>query len=73
MSRLYGETDIDDLSRIVNNHIKVAIDEIEEDCMYLANNPDLIQMDTNISLTDGYGNVIEVKVPKPEYVRDSIF
>lgn len=31
LSRLYGEMDIDDLSKIVNNHIKVAIDEIEED------------------------------------------
>lgn len=31
LSRLYGEIDIDDLSRIVNNHLKVAIDEIEED------------------------------------------
>ena len=28
---LYGEIDIDDLSRIVNDHLKVAIDEIEED------------------------------------------
>lgn len=33
LSRLYGEIDIDDLSRIVNNHLEVAIDEIEEDCM----------------------------------------
>lgn len=31
LSRLYGEIDIDDLSRIVNNHLKVAIDEIEKD------------------------------------------
>lgn len=31
LSRLYGEIYIDDLSRIVNNHLKVAIDEIEED------------------------------------------
>lgn len=31
LSRLYGEMDIDDLSKIVNNHLKVAIDEIEED------------------------------------------
>lgn len=31
LSYLYGEIDIDDLSRIVNNHLKVAIDEIEED------------------------------------------
>lgn len=31
LSRLYGKIDIDDLSRIVNNHLKVAIDEIEED------------------------------------------
>ncbi|EOT24150.1 hypothetical protein C805_02362 [Eubacterium sp. 14-2] len=31
LSYLYGEMDIGDLSRIVNNHIKVAIDEIEED------------------------------------------
>lgn len=30
---LYGEIDIDDLSRIVNNHLKVAIDEIEEDSL----------------------------------------
>ncbi len=32
LSYLYGEMDIDDLSRIVNNHLKVVIDEIEEDC-----------------------------------------
>lgn len=32
LSRLYGEMDIDDLSRIVNNHLEVATDEIEEDC-----------------------------------------
>lgn len=29
---LYGKIDIDSLSRIMNNHLKVAIDEIEEDC-----------------------------------------
>lgn len=73
LSRLYGKMDIDDLSRIVNNHLKVAIEEIEEDCMHLANSPDLIQMNTDISLTDRYGNVIEIEVPKPEYVSDSIF
>lgn len=33
LSRLYGKMDIDDLSRIVNNHLKVAIDEIEEDSL----------------------------------------
>ena len=33
LSRLYGEINIDDLSRIVNNHLKVAIDEIEEDSL----------------------------------------
>ena len=33
LSYLYGEIDIDDLSRIVNNHLKVAIDEIEEDSL----------------------------------------
>jgi len=33
LSHLYGEMNIDDLSRIVNNHIKVAVDEIEEDCL----------------------------------------
>lgn len=31
LSHLYGKMDLDDLSRIVNNHLKVAIDEIEED------------------------------------------
>lgn len=35
--RLYGEIDIDDLSRIVNNHLKVAIGEIEDDLR--KNNP----------------------------------
>lgn len=30
---LYGEIkDIDELSKIVNRHLEVAIDEIEEDC-----------------------------------------
>ena len=29
--KLYGELDIEDLQRIVNKHITVAIDEIEED------------------------------------------
>lgn len=33
LSYLYGKIDIDDLSRIVNNHLKVAIDEIEEDSL----------------------------------------
>lgn len=31
LSSLYGELDIEDLQRIVNKHITVAIDEIEED------------------------------------------
>lgn len=31
LSHLYGEMNIDDLSRIVNNHLRVVIDEIEED------------------------------------------
>ncbi len=30
--RLYGKMNIDDLSRIVNNHMEVVINEIEEDC-----------------------------------------
>lgn len=29
--KLYGELDIEDLQRVVNNHIAVAIDEIMED------------------------------------------
>ena len=35
--RLYGKIDIDDLSRTVNNHLKVAIGEIEDDLS--KNNP----------------------------------
>lgn len=31
LSRLYGKINIYDLSRIVNNHLKIAIDEIEKD------------------------------------------
>lgn len=31
LSKLYGELDIEDLRRIVNRHIEVAINEIEED------------------------------------------
>lgn len=34
---------------------------------------DIIQMKTDIELTDKHGNVIEVKTPKPEYLADSIF
>ena len=31
--KLYGEIkDMDELSKIVNRHLEVAIDEIEEDC-----------------------------------------
>lgn len=33
LSKLYGEIDIDGLSRILNNHLEVAIDEIEEDSL----------------------------------------
>lgn len=33
LSHLYGKISIGDLSRIVNNHLEVAIDEIEEDCI----------------------------------------
>lgn len=33
LSHLYGEISIGDLSRIVNSHLEVAIDEIEEDCI----------------------------------------
>ena len=33
LTKLYdGIKDIDELSRVVNNHLSVAIDEIEEDC-----------------------------------------
>lgn len=33
LTKLYGDIkDIDELSKIVNRHMKVAIDEIEEDC-----------------------------------------
>ena len=53
ISRLYGEIDIDDLSRIVNNHIKVAIDEIEEDSIRKEyGNSDVIQMKSDIVLRD---------------------
>ena len=34
---------------------------------------DIIQMNTNRSLTDKDGKFIEVKVPEPEYWSDSIF
>lgn len=34
---------------------------------------DMIQMNTCISLTDKEGKFIEVKVPEPEYIEDSIF
>lgn len=74
LKRLYGTIDVYDLSRIVNNHLEAAVDEIEEDYMCAAcNNKDLIQMNTNISLTDKDGKFIEVRVPEPEYWSDSIF
>ena len=34
---------------------------------------DIIQMDTNILLTDKDGKFIEVKVPEPEYMTDLIW
>ncbi len=34
---------------------------------------DIIQMNTNISLTVKEGKFIEVKTPEPEYWSDSIF
>ena len=67
--RLYGEMDIDDLSRIVNNYLKVVIDEIEEDYLQKeCRNSDVIQMKSDIVLTDKEGKVIDVKVPEPEYI-----
>ena len=69
LSHLYGEMDIDNLSRIVNNHLKVAIDEIEEDYLQKeCRNSDVIQMKSDIVLTDKEGKVIDVKVPEPEYI-----
>ena len=57
-----------DLSRIVNNHLKVAIDEIEEDSKRKGcGNSDIIQMKSDIVLRDKEGKVIDVKVPEPEY------
>lgn len=71
---LYGEIDFDDLSRIVNNHLKIAIDEIEEDSMRKKRrNLDLIQMNTDIVLTDKDGKFINVKVPEPEYITDPMW
>lgn len=62
--RLYGEVDIDDLSRIVNNHLEVVIDEIEEDSMqkFRCNTNE-----ANIVLTDKDGKFIEVKKTESEY------
>lgn len=34
ISKLYGKLNIDRLSEIINNHVKVAIDEIKEDLGY---------------------------------------
>lgn len=74
LSYLYGEIDIDDLSRIVNNHLKVAIDEIEEDCMCKEyGSSDIIQMKTDIVLTDKDGKFIKVKTPEPEYIMDPMW
>lgn len=69
LSHLYGEMDIDDLSRIVNNHLRVAVDEIEEDSKRKERgNSDIIQMKSDIVLRDKEGKVIDVKVPEPEYM-----
>ncbi len=73
--RLYGKMNIDDLSRIVNNHMKVAINEIEEDFLRHGScdnnmDSDLIKMESDIYLTDKEGNTIEVKSIRPEYISD---
>lgn len=71
LSHLYGEMDIDDLSRIVNNHLRVAIDEIEEDSIQKEyGNSDVIQIKSDIVLRDKEGKVIDVKVPEPEYMSE---
>lgn len=71
---LYGEINIDDLSRIVNDHLKVAIDEIEEDFLRKkAEAPDIIQMDMDAVFADKDGKTIEIKASEPEYFIDSIF
>lgn len=71
LSRLYGEIDINALSRIVNNHLKVVIDEIEEDRMRKeCGSSDIIQMKTDIVLTDKDGKFIKVKTPEPEYMNE---
>ncbi len=76
--RLYGEMNIDDLSRIVNNHMEVAINEIEEDFLRHGScdshmDSDLIKIESDIRLTDKEGNPIEVKVPEPEYIPEVFF
>lgn len=74
LSHLYGEIDIDDLSRIVNNHLKVAIDEIEEDSIRKeCGSSDIIQMKSDIVLTDKDGKFIKVKTPEPEYIMDPMW
>ena len=66
---LYGDIkDVDELSQIVNRHMCVVIDEIEED----EKRKDLIRMKSDIVLKDKSGNIINVYVPLPEYLSDSI-
>ena len=46
-------------------------------CEYIINEQmntgDIIQMNTGILLIDKKGNIIEIKAPQPEYIKDSIF
>lgn len=43
---LYGEIkDVDELSKIVNRHLEVAIDEIEEDCRQQRNAMAIAKLD----------------------------
>ena len=37
LKKLYGQIDIADLDRIVNKHIRVAVEEIEEDVANIRN------------------------------------
>lgn len=50
LKKLYGQIDIADLDRIINKHIRVAIEEIEEDVANIRNefdtkHPDRSEMD----------------------------
>ena len=73
ISKINMETDCPLRESKVRKHFMKIFNAFQNKRILEHNTEDIIQMNTNISLTDKDGKFIEVKVPESEYWSDSIF